>query len=177
MVTAAKSKVGGAMYIAVYGTTLPTDAKTELAAAFTCMGSISEDGMTRSQSVDTTVIKDWGGTVVAVTNNGKVETLKCAFIDNTNLSMLKAIYGDSNVTQATKKITIKSGAVAPTANVYACDMILANGAVERIVAPAGYITDIGDITYVGTDIVKYDVTITCAADASGFSVYDYIEEK
>ena len=48
LVTTAKPKTSGAVYVAPIGTALPTDATSSLAVAYKGLGYISEDGFTIS---------------------------------------------------------------------------------------------------------------------------------
>ena len=50
LVTTAKPKTSGAVYVAPIGTALPTDATSSLAEAYKGLGYISEDGFTISIS-------------------------------------------------------------------------------------------------------------------------------
>ena len=56
-VSTGKPKVGGAVFTAITGSTLPTDATTALDAAFKSLGYCSEDGVTNSSGISTENIK------------------------------------------------------------------------------------------------------------------------
>ena len=176
-VSAAKPKTGGAVSVAPQGTTLPTDAVTALASAFTQLGYISDSGLTNSNGIQTDTVKAWGGDEVLVTYNGREVSFKFEMLEATNVNVLKQLYGDANVTGTLGDgiaVTAKSNIELPE-QVYAIDMVLKDNAVKRIVIPAGRITDLSDITYVDNDAIGYEVTITAIPDASGNTHYEYIK--
>ena len=145
-VSAAKPKVGGAVYVAPLNSTLPTDATTALDAAFVSLGYISEDGLTNSNTASTEDVKAWGGDVVATLQTEKPDTFKFKLIESYNEDVLKAVYGSSNVsgTLATG-ITVTANADEQVAKEWAIEMVLSGGINERIVIPNGKVIEVADI--------------------------------
>lgn len=176
-VSAGKPAIGGAIWRAVAGTTLPTDATTALDAAFKALGYCSEDGLTNSNSPETTDIKAWGGDKVLNIMEEKTDTFQFTLIEVLNLEVLKAVYGSSNVSGTLSTgITVEANADEPEEGVWAIDMVMNSKTVKRVVIPHGKISEIGDISYTDSDAVGYEVTITALPDASGNTHYEYIKQ-
>ena len=175
-VTAGKPKIGGAIYRAPSGTTLPNDATTALASAFVCLGYVSEDGLTNDNSPESEDIKAWGGDTVLTVQASKDDKFGFTLIEALNADVLKTIYGDANVsgTLATG-ITVQANSKDLTEYVWAIDMIMRGGALKRIVIPAGKVSEVGTITYSDGDAVGYEVTLGTAPDSSGNTHYEYIK--
>lgn len=176
-VSAGKPKVGGAVFRAVAGTTLPTDATTALNAAFKDLGYCSEDGLVNSNTPSVQNIKAWGGDIVLAIQEEKTDTFKLTLIESINLEVLKAIYGASNVTGSLSSgVTVKANGDDPADGVWAIEVVMNSNTVKRIVIPHGVITDLGDISYTDNDAVGYEITITALPDTSGQTHYEYMKK-
>ena len=177
-VTAGKPKIGGAIYRAPIGTTLPTDATTALASAFVCLGYVSEDGMTNDNSPESENIKAWGGETVLTVQTSKDDTFGFTLLEVLDVNVLKTVYGDDNVTGTLESgITVKANSKDLTEYVWAVDMVLRNNAVKRIVIPDGKVSEVGTITYADGSAVGYETTLQCAADTYGNTHYEYIKRS
>lgn len=175
-VNAGKPKLGGAVFAAALGTSLPTSVSATLAEAFENLGFISDQGVVNSNSPSNTSIKEWGGAVVLDIQTEKPDTFKLAFLESTNLNVLKTIYGSSNVSGTLETgITVNVNSDEMEQKSYVIDMVLRNNGAKRVVIPMGKITTLSDITYAGGDAVKYEVTISAYPDSSGNTHYEYIK--
>lgn len=174
-VTAGKAKVGGAVSRAPLGTTLPTTASAALGNAFANLGYISDTGLVNSGAITNTAIKAWGGDTVLNIQTDKADTFQFTLIEALNIDVLKAIFGDENVsgTLATG-ITVNVNSDEQEDAAWVVDMAMRNGAVKRIVIPVGKITAIGDVTYSDNAAVGYQVTVSAQPDSAGNTHYEYI---
>ncbi len=177
-VTTGKPKKGGAIFRAPLGSTLPTDATAELDEAFVCLGYCGEDGLTNSNTPESDSLKAWGGDTVLTYQTAKEDTFQFKLIEALNSDVLKAVYGDDNVTGTLETgITVKANSDAQQAVSWVIEQVMRDGAHKRIVIPSAAVTEVGDITYSDEDVVGYETTITATPDDSGNTHYEYIKAK
>ncbi len=175
-VTTGKPGVSGGVYIAPSGTTLPTSVSAAL-TSFTSLGYVSEDGLTNSNSPESDTGKAWGGDIVITYQTEKPDTFQFTLIEAKNEDVLKAVYGEDNVSGALETgITVTANADEAQENVWVFDMIMRDNTYKRIVVPSGKVTEVGDIVYKDDELVGYELTIQAFPDSSNNTHYEYIEE-
>ena len=178
-VSAGKPAIGGAIWRAAAGTTLPTDATTALGADFKALGYCSEDGLTNSNSPESENIKDWGGTTVLTVQTSKDDNFSFTLLEVLNPEVLKVVYGSDNVTVDSQNniISISANSDQPEAHAWIFDMVVRDGKMKRIVIPSATISELGDIVYVGNGASGYEITLSATPDSSGNTHYEYIEAE
>ncbi len=176
-VTTAKPKVGGAVYSAPSGTTLPTDATKALDPAFKSLGYISEDGMTNENSPETDNVKAWGGQIVANVQSEKADTFAYTLIEVLNVDVLKEVYGNDNVTGTLETgIHIKANANMMEEHSLVVEMIMNGGVLKRIVIPAAKVSEVGEIVYKDDEVSGYETTISALPDENEDTHHEYIQK-
>lgn len=177
-VTSAKPKIGGAIFSAPLGTPLPTDATTDLNAAFKPLGYVSEDGLVNENTASTDNLKAWGGDIVDTVQTEKTDTFTYTLIESLNIDVLKEIYGKDNVSgDLTSGITIKANSKELEQHAVVIEIILKGKVLKRIVIPNGKVTEVGEISYTDSEMVGYETTLNAFPDEDGNTHYEYIKKN
>lgn len=175
-VSAGKPAIGGAVFVAASGTTLPTDCTTALGTAFKALGYCSEDGVTNSNNPSSTDIKAWGGDIVMTLQEEKPDKFKFTLIESLNLDVLKTVYEESNVTGSLSTgVTVNATNAEPALHVWAIDMLMTGNIKKRVVIPNGKISEIGDIVYKDNEAVGFEITLSALPDANGKTHIEYLK--
>lgn len=179
-VAAGKPLAAGGIYLAPIGSTAPADVSASLDAAYKAAGYIGEDGVTEGGERSTTKIKAWGGDVVKVVQDEHSLTYTFRFIEAMNGDVLKAVYGDANVT--TTAATSSTGTIhevnvtGETLPHFQIVFEIKDGDNRiRISAPDVQITEVGEITYSDGDVIGYEVTLECFADSDGVKATKWLD--
>lgn len=167
--------VAGTFHRASLGSVLPTDAISDLDVAFVDLGYVGEDGYTYAINRESDDIKAFGGDTVATVQNDYNEELTVTLLESNNADVLKAVFGEDNVSVAGDAITVKRNKKRLPRESYVIDVMGQDGIYRRIVLPVAQVTGIGEITYVHTDVVKYELTIKPYPDTDGNTSYEYTD--
>ncbi|MCF3119694.1 hypothetical protein IPZ68_08220 [Streptomyces arenae] len=167
--------VTGAAYVAAPKSTLPTDSTSGWDKAFTDVGWISDDGITESNSSDSTEIKGWqGGQTVRKVISSSEMTFQFTAIE-TSKTVLELYHKGSKVVTTSGKSVLAVKAPGPDRRCFGFDVIDGDSH-ERIVIPDGEVTETGDITYKGDEAIAYEITITAYPGLDGTVAYKYSDD-
>lgn len=179
-VVSGKPLASGGVFRGPLATKVPSDATTALDSNMVGLGYVSSDGLTETIDKSTSKITAWGGDTVMVVQTEHSVTYKLTLIETGNPNVLKAVYGETNVTTTpatTSKGTLHKVLVnSKTTEAAAWDFEMADaGKTIRIFVPNGQVTSIGDVTYSDEDLVGYEVEIEALPDTAGNKAYKFID--
>ena len=176
-VSVGKPKIGGAIYRAPLGTTLPATANGSLDAAFECLGYASDAGLVNNNSAESEDIKAWGGDTVLSVQTSKTDTFNFTLLESLNPEVLKTVYGNDNVTgDIDTGIRVVANSEEQEECVWVIDMVLRGGVLKRIVLPDAKVTNVDEISYVDNEAIGYNTTLSCLPDSTADQAthYEYI---
>lgn len=147
---------------------------------FVAAGYIGDSGVVETNERSTDKIRAWGGDTVKVVQTEHNVSYKFTFLETLNSGVLKAVYGEDNVT--TTPATASSGtlhevAINATALPHKSYVFeVKDGAAKiRIYIPDGQIIEVGDVTYSDGEVVGYEVTVEAFADELGNKAYKFLD--
>lgn len=171
-VSAAKPKVGGAIWWAPAGTEAPTDAVTPLTNAFKNVGYVSEDGLTEKETRTSQKDKAWGGDTVNYSQTEYEKSYSFKMIE-TNETTMGILHGAKNVTATGGNLSkVVHTAEELPSGVWVFEMIVASKVLRKVASEAR-ITETGEVAYKDGSLVTYPVTLGVLPDEDGQYVVDH----
>lgn len=153
---------------------LPTDATTAL-KGFMEGGYISEDGVTKTVDASDDNIIAWGGDTVRVVRTEHNLSYTFTFLESSNVNVLNLVYGKENVTSdSSGNITVKESSKLQARKAFVIETFDGDKKLREVI-PNGQLSVSGDITYVHSDVVKYECTLTAFPDSANpnYKAYTY----
>ncbi len=176
IITGAPLTATGGVRFADIDTTSPTDAKTALDAAFKFGGYVGEDGVTRATDASDEKIKAWGGDTVKIVRTEHSISYTFQFLESANAEVLRLIHGEENVIvdNLTKMVTVKHTSKMPPRKKFVLDMADNEGKVRELIEN-GQITTSGEVNFVHSDVIRYEVNIEAFPNDDNVKAVTYIE--
>jgi hypothetical protein len=169
----------GGVLFADTDTTLPTDATTPVDVTFTKAGFVGEDGVTRTTDATDENIIAWGGDAVKVVRTEHSISYTFTFLESANADVLRLIHGEENVTVTGGTIEVRQTKKMPPRKAFVLEMMDGDSRIREVV-PNGQIASSGDVTFVHSDVVRYEVTITAfpttVGESSDVKAVTYIDD-
>lgn len=156
-VSAGKGVLGGYCYRAPVGTTLPTSPSWTPTADWTCMGFITEDGVSFATETETNDFNDMNGTLMDSSQSSYSETFACSFAE-TKAATFQSIYGDDAVTDSAGVLTVNHTGAEPGSYSYAFLLVLKNGRKWVRFAEKCKRTEMDDATVAASDVLAWNAT-------------------
>ena len=142
--------------------TLPTQLGADGSlTGYTCVGYLSEDGITDSVETSTSDLKVYGGVIIESTLTEFSEKYKFTMVEVLNEAAQKVAWGTNSV--GTGYVDHGPGGFNDESHVIVVANALKGGKVSFKVIPYGTLSSLSDISYKDDELVGYVVEILAAA--------------
>lgn len=148
---------GGIVHAPV-GTTFPDTVRDPWAPEWVKGGYVGEDGVTRTIDASDEKIRAWGGGVVKVVRTEHSVTYTLQFIEARNADTLKLLFGEENVEIDGDDITVDLKGDLTPRRAFGLDIKDGDYKVREYIYD-GQPSLTGDVAFVHSDIIRYEVTI------------------
>ena len=164
-VSVGKGNEGAYVWIAPYGSTLPTDNESELDPAFKVLGFLNEDGVTFSDSFDSTTHSDMNGDTVATSTGAVEKTASMTWIE-LKKATLDLVYGSANVKDENGVIEYTDKGPDQTLWSIVYDFVLGGARKWRVVVPQSKLSELGDMTINYQELIGRETTMAVLYDSA-----------
>lgn len=167
--------VSGGLFSGDLDAVLPTDPTKPFDASLGLTGLVGEDGLSETPERSSDDKRDWSGDVARSVQTEYGLKITLTFIERTT-RVLKEVHGQDNVEETEVDggtlRTIKHNSRVLPRRVFAAK--LKDGDVSILkVYPNAQVTEVGETQYTSSELISYEVTITCYKDESGNNGYEY----
>lgn len=158
--------VDGVVSSAPLATAAPTAIDSTLNVAFNDVGYISEDGVVESNATTVERKRAWQKAAPVRTLVTEGETTFTFTMLQTNSETLSVYYGlePEDIDGATGSF-VTSGATEKPHRSWVLDFIDGDELIRKYI-PDGQVTETGDISYVSSDVIAYEVTLVAYDNAT-----------
>jgi len=171
----------GGLWVAPYGTTLPTDVDSPLDAAFANLGYISADGVTIKIDSSTNPVEVWGGDEIGTLRDKYSIEYSMQLFQVLSPEVNAAIFGDDNV--STQSATSEQGArmrvilnsKLPKRSSLVLDSVYEDKIIRQV-ASIAQLSDIGDIKLVHNEPLMFEPTWKVLRGTDGNHVVQYSDD-
>lgn len=154
---------------------------SSLPAGFADSGYVSEDGLKLTTDRSTADIKDWNGDIVRKILEEFSGTLVYSHLEFSEFA-LRESYGDENVSML--KAAAKSNGKQTKVKINAADLPIKarwfrmkdGDARVVILAPNCQVTEVGEVSFVKSEAIKIENTISCYPDDQGNLLYIFLDD-
>lgn len=160
-VTVSKPRVGGGIAYGPTTGTLPTSADATLPTGFDDVGYISDEGINEVTNRENESIAAWGGDNVANPQTKYEKNFTFTMLEALSPKVLKAVFGDSNVTGTALSTGISFSDTADELvdRAWIIDMIMNGKTLARKVIPSAKIISVDEVPYADGKAIGYKVTL------------------